>query len=78
MIRMKAERLRGGLSQHQLARRSGIHPAEISRIENRRGHLYPGYAKRLEDALGIPAERLLDEVDLEVVTQRGQADGWCS
>ncbi len=72
MIRIRAERLRRGWSQHEVARRSGIHPAEVSRIENRRTVLFPGYARRLSLVLGIPASQLLEDVDLEVVDRESR------
>jgi transcriptional regulator with XRE-family HTH domain len=65
MLRLKAERLKRGLSQTRLAAMAGIHPATLSRIETGRMYPYPGWRKRLAEALGWPVERA-DELFEEV------------
>ena len=62
MIRLKAERLRRGWTQIDLAFRSRVQPAEISRFENGNAKPYPGQAKRLAAALGLEPRQLLEEV----------------
>jgi len=65
MLRLKAERLKRNLSQHKLAALAGIHPATLSRIETGRVYPYPGWRRRLAEALGWPveqADRLFEEV----------------
>jgi transcriptional regulator with XRE-family HTH domain len=68
VIRMKAERLRQGLTQTALGERAGgIHISYISRIEA--GHLRPSQQQLLQlcEALGISPMRALDEVELAVI-----------
>jgi len=67
MLVLKSERLRQGLSQAKLATRAGIHPDYIGRLENGKIYPYPGWRKRLAEALGWPveqAEKLFEEVKL--------------
>lgn len=47
-------------SQFELGRRSRVHPATISRIESGRYLPYPGEAKRLARALGVPVKELFE------------------
>jgi transcriptional regulator with XRE-family HTH domain len=62
MTRVKAERIRRGWTQVQLAYRVGIHTSDISRIEN--GHLrpLPKHRQALARVLGLDHATLLDEV----------------
>ncbi len=72
MLRLRAERLRRGLSQTKLAALAGLHPSEISRLENARVYPYPGWRKRLGEALGWPADRV-DELFEEVPDDEPEA-----
>lgn len=57
--RIRAERLRAGLSQSELAERSGISKPTLSRYEN--DHVLPSVAtlQRLTGALDIPLSKLV-------------------
>jgi transcriptional regulator with XRE-family HTH domain len=59
---LRRERLAAGLSQEQLASRTGLHPTEISRLERAtRTPRLPTIA-RLARALDIDAGRLLEDI----------------
>ena len=62
MLRLSAERQRRGWSQAELARRTGIHPATISRLEAGKQFAYSGWRRRLAQALGVPGDELFEEV----------------
>ncbi len=65
MYRMRHERLARGLSQAELARRSGLNASTICQAEAGRFRLYPSQLGKLAQALGVPAdqaETLLSEV----------------
>jgi len=47
-----------GLSQLRLAFLTGISPTDISRIENDVRKAYPGWRKRLAEALGVTEDNL--------------------
>lgn len=53
---LKKIRQKRGVSQLRLAFLTGISPADISRIENDVRKAYPGWRKRLADALGESEE----------------------
>jgi len=61
MLRIKAERLRRGWTQLQLAVLTRLQTTEISRIENGRFRPYPGQMLRLCNALELTPEELLEE-----------------
>jgi transcriptional regulator with XRE-family HTH domain len=64
MIRLKAERLKRGWTQVDLAFHAKVAVAEISRIEKGRvTHPYPGHAQRLAAALGLSSTELLEDVE---------------
>lgn len=52
-VDFRRKRLSRGLTQFEVARRSRLHPATISRIEAGRYRPYPTEARRLARALGI-------------------------
>lgn len=58
---LRAERARKGWSQEQLATRSGVTPATISRIESGKDPLF-STATKLARALGCPIDSLLPQV----------------
>jgi len=62
MVRMKAERLRRGLTQTALAYKAKVAISEVSRIETRRAAPYAGQQRRLARVLQLDPATLLDEV----------------
>ena len=62
MIRLKAERLRRGWTQIDLAYHARVQPAEISRFETGNARPYPRQAQRLAATLGLDPGELLQEV----------------
>ena len=59
MLRLKAERIRRGWSQLDVAYRARIQPSELSRLERGLAIPYPGQAARLATVFEITAEQLL-------------------
>lgn len=55
-LRQARERL--GISQTQLAMRTGIHPSTISRLEAGKLFAYPGHRARLARALQVSEDKL--------------------
>jgi len=68
ILRLRAERLRRGWSQQDLSFFARLSTADLSRIETARLRPYPPQLERLARVLGIEADRLLDEVEVEVGT----------
>ena len=58
---LKETRNKRGLSQLSLAKLTNIAPGDISRIENGWIHPYPGWRKRLAEALGVSERELFPE-----------------
>jgi transcriptional regulator with XRE-family HTH domain len=58
--RTKIRKLREarGWTQRDLSTRTGIHAPTISQIENGIVQLWPGYAKRIAKALGVPVSEV--------------------
>lgn len=56
---LRAARTAAGLSQDQLADRTGLHPTEISRLERAVREPRLGTILRLARGLGLPAEQLM-------------------
>lgn len=63
VTKAKARRLELGLSQQDLANRTGLWTSDISRIETRRLVPYVGQAQRIADVLGLDPSELQDEVE---------------
>lgn len=63
MTKVKARRLELGLSQQDLANRTGLWVSDISRIETRRLVPYAGQARKIAEVLGLAEDELQDEVD---------------
>lgn len=63
MTKMKARRLELGLSQQDLANRTGLWVSDVSRVETRRLVPYAGQAKRIAEVLSLAEDELQDEVD---------------
>jgi transcriptional regulator with XRE-family HTH domain len=59
---LRHQRKAAGLSQEQLASRSGMHPTEISRLERATREPRLGTITRLAKALGVGAGTLLDGI----------------
>jgi transcriptional regulator with XRE-family HTH domain len=60
---MKAERLRRGWTQTDLAYRSKVAISEISRFETQRAKPYPAQERRLSKILQLDPSTLLDEIN---------------
>lgn len=61
ILRLRTERERHGWSQAELARRTGIHPTTLSRLEAGKVFPYPGWKARLARALGVAGDALFEE-----------------
>ena len=66
MTLMKAERMRRRWSQTELAFRTQLTAADISRFESGRMKPYPSQAARLSRVLEIDSGKLQDQVETEV------------
>lgn len=67
MIRLREERQKRGLSQGRLAALCGIHSQDISAVETGAKKAYPGWRKRIGQALGVrDADSLFEEVEVDV------------
>ncbi len=62
MNRVKKEREKKNWSQFQLAKKSNINQGDISQIENEKIFPYPGWRKRLSEALEVKEEYLFPEI----------------
>ncbi|MCR4442724.1 MAG: helix-turn-helix transcriptional regulator [Peptococcaceae bacterium] len=60
-MRVTKEREKKGWSKGELSRRSGVGLSEISRIEAGKLFPYPGWRRKIADALGKPEEVLFPE-----------------
>lgn len=65
MTRLKFARLMKEWSLDRLGQEAGLGGSDLSKIERGRLLPYPPQLDRLSKALGIPAERLLEEVAYE-------------
>jgi len=63
MNRVREERKKKGLSQFQLAKISDINQGDISQIENEKIFPYPGWRKRLANALKVDERYLFPEIE---------------
>ncbi len=59
---VRRERINAGLTQEQLARRAGVHPSEVSRLEREARDPRLSTIVRLAAALGVEPAGLLDGV----------------
>lgn len=65
MLRLRLERQRRGLSQTKLSAMTGIASTDISAMENGWKKPFPGWKRRIAQALGMSgadAEKLFEEV----------------
>ena len=65
MTRLKYARLMKEWSLEKLGQEAGLGGSDLSKIERGRLVPYPPQLERLSKALGIPAERLMEEVAYE-------------
>jgi transcriptional regulator with XRE-family HTH domain len=56
---LRRQRLANGLSQEQLAAKTGLHPSEVSRLERAVREPRLGTIAKLADALGVSAAKLV-------------------
>ncbi len=61
MLSLTVERVNRNWSKSELARRARIALTDLSRIEAKKIPAYPGWRKRLSDALEIPESALFDK-----------------
>lgn len=61
--RLQVEREKLNLSKLKLSRMTGIAPSDLRCLEMRWTRLWPGWAKRLGEALGVPASKLMEEIE---------------
>jgi transcriptional regulator with XRE-family HTH domain len=61
-VDLRTARKQRGISLTKLCQLSGIHPSNLSRIELGQIRVYPGWRRRIAQALGIPEEELFPEV----------------
>lgn len=62
MLRMRAERMKRGLSFTDLSYKVQIHPATLGKIETKKMIAYEPHKKKLSKFFGIPAEELFGDV----------------
>jgi len=68
MLKLKEERKKRGWSQTKLSGLTGIASSDISSIESGWRRVFPGWKKRISEALGVhgpEAERLFEEVEAD-------------
>jgi transcriptional regulator with XRE-family HTH domain len=66
--RLKAVRRRFGMSQEELATRSGVEQVSLERVEcGKRHYLRSDYLGRIAEALDVPADELLGIRDFKGV-----------
>ena len=66
--RLKAVRRRFGMSQEELATRSGVEQASLERVEcGKRNYLRSDHLGRIAEALDVPADELLGIRDFKGV-----------
>jgi len=56
-IRLKRERKERGMSQFELARLTGIHPSDISKLESGKYPCHDSWRRRIVEALDWPADK---------------------
>jgi transcriptional regulator with XRE-family HTH domain len=72
MLELRAERLRRGWSQVRITMLTNISPSDVSLIERGIRQAPPAWRQRLEEAFGLPAEKLFapaQESDRQVVVE---------
>ena len=59
--KLKELRESRGMSQFDLSLKSRISPSEISRLENGKIYPYPGWRRKLSNALNVPQNEIFPE-----------------
>lgn len=59
---VRAERLRRGMTQFDLAIKTRISQTDICQIELGKRPVFPKWRRKLSEALGVPEEKLFPEV----------------
>jgi transcriptional regulator with XRE-family HTH domain len=59
--KVKRERIAQTMTQEQLARKAGISPAALVRIERNQSDPHVSTIRKVADALGIDARRLVED-----------------
>ena len=72
MLRLKAERLRRGLTQAEVAQLAGLYAADVSRLE-RGGPAYRGHLERVANVLRVPLGQATKDVTTEVRILDGES-----
>jgi transcriptional regulator with XRE-family HTH domain len=67
MTKMKARRHELKLSQTAVGYLSGVSPADVSRIENKRLDPYPGQAERIAKVLKLRVDELQEPATSEAI-----------
>lgn len=62
MNNLKSERAKRGFTQFELAKMSNVSPADISKIERGVTIPFPGWRRKLSNALGVPEKEVFPEV----------------
>lgn len=62
MMRLTQERQKRNLTKAKLGALAQIHPSEIGKLESGRIKPYRPWIIRLEKVLGVPGEKLFEEV----------------
>lgn len=62
MNRLRQMREARGWSQLELARRARVAPQDISALETGKKYPFPGWRRRLAEALGVSEEEVFPEV----------------
>ncbi|NHM26331.1 helix-turn-helix transcriptional regulator [Desulfofundulus sp. TPOSR] len=58
MNRIREIRQQKKMTQFELARRTGIHPVNLSKVESGVLRAYPGWRKRIAEALGVTEDEI--------------------
>lgn len=56
-IKLTSERKKRGITQFELARITGIHPSDISKLESGRYPCHDSWRQRIVEALDWPADK---------------------
>lgn len=62
--RIKEVRVQKGISQLELSYRTKIAPSNISAIETCKIHVYPGWLKRIAEALEVSEDELISSSEV--------------
>jgi len=61
MNRIRETREKKGISQFELARRTGLHPSTISKVERGVWMPFPGWRRRIAEALEVGENEIFPE-----------------